>query len=449
MNTHIFREYDIRGVVDIHLTDEVVYTLARALGTFFQQKNAKRVSLGRDTRESSPRFRELMIKGLTESGCDVVDVGMVPTPVLYFTQFHLDVDAGVMITGSHNPADHNGFKICLEKTTIFGARIQEIKEIAFSKNFSKGDGTATEQDVLSDYHNYLKENIKLGSRKIKVVVDGGNGMGGVTGVPLYKDLGFDVVELFCDPDSRFPNHHPDPTVVENMQDAVTAVAEHNADLAIAFDGDGDRIGVVDEKGNVIWGDQLMVIYSRSILKEKPGATFIAEVKCSRTLFDDIEKHGGNPIMWIVGHSLIKAKMKETKAALAGEMSGHIFFADRYFGYDDATYAGARLLEILSHTDKPLSALLEDLPKTFNTPELRFDTTEEKKFEVVRKLVDEYKQTHDVIDIDGARINFENGWGLVRASNTQPVLVMRFEADSEENLNAIRQTVEERVKALSE
>jgi len=448
MNTHIFREYDIRGIVDKDLTDEVVYTLAKALGTFFQKHNAKHVSLGRDTRESSPRFRDLMIKGLTETGCDVVDVGMVPTPVLYFTQFQLDVDAGVMITGSHNPSDHNGFKICLGKTTIHGSQIQDVKTIAVEESFAQGDGTSTGQDVLTAYHNHLKENIKPGTRKIKVVVDGGNGMGGVTGVPLYKDFGFETIELFCEPDSRFPNHHPDPTVVENMQDAIAAVKEHNADLAIAFDGDGDRIGVVDEKGNVIWGDQLMVIYSRSILKEIPNATFIAEVKCSRTLFDDIEKHGGNAIMWKVGHSLIKAKMKDVKAALAGEMSGHIFFADRYFGYDDATYAGARLLEILSRADKPLSALLEDLPKTVYTPELRVDCADDKKFEVVRHLAEEFKKTREVIDLDGARINFERGWGLVRASNTQPVLVMRFEADNEENLNQIRQEVEERVKALS-
>lgn len=449
MNTNIFREYDIRGVVDKDLTEDTVYTLAKAFGTFFQKHNAKRVSLGYDARESSPTFRDLMIKGLTETGCDVVDVGMVPTPVLYFTQFHLDVDAGVMITGSHNPSDNNGFKICLEKTTIHGEQIQEIKTYALEKSFAQGEGNAREQDVLADYHNYLKENIKLGNRKIKVVVDGGNGMGGLTGVPLYKDFGCDVVELFCEPDSRFPNHHPDPTVIENMQHAIAAVAEHKADLAIAFDGDGDRIGVVDEKGNVIWGDQLMVIYSRSILEEKPGATFIAEVKCSRTLFDDIAAHGGNPIMWKVGHSLIKSKMKEVKAALAGEMSGHIFFADRYFGYDDATYAGARLLEILSHTDKPLSSLLEDLPKTVYTPEIRVDCADDKKFKVVSRLAEEFKKTHDVIDLDGARINFENGWGLVRASNTQPVLVMRFEADTEEHLKEIQQTVKGKVKALSE
>lgn len=450
MNTNIFREYDIRGVVDRDLTDDVVYDLARALGTFFQKNNAKRVSLGYDARESSPRFRDLMIKGLTETGCDVVDVGMVPTPVLYFTQFHLDVDAGVMITGSHNPSDNNGFKICLEKTTIHGTQIQEIKTYAIEKSFvQEGEGTSTEKDVLAAYHDYLKENIKLGNRKIKVVVDGGNGMGGLTGVPLYKDFGFDVVELFCEPDSRFPNHHPDPTVIENMQHAIAAVAEHDADLAIAFDGDGDRIGVVDEKGKVIWGDQLMVIYSRSILKEKPGATFIAEVKCSRTLFDDITENGGNAIMWKVGHSLIKSKMKEVKAALAGEMSGHIFFADRYFGYDDATYAGARLLEILSHTDKPLSALLEDLPETVYTPEIRVDCADDKKFEVVSRLAEEFKKTHDVIDLDGARINFENGWGLVRASNTQPVLVMRFEADTEEHLNEIQQTVESIANRLSD
>jgi len=272
------------------------------------------------------------------------------------------------------------------------------------------------------------------------VVDAGNGMGGFIGAPLYRDLGCDVIELFCEPDSGFPNHHPDPTVVENMRFAIEAVREHKADLAIAFDGDADRIGVVDEEGRIIWGDQLMIIFARHILKERPGATFIGEVKCSQTLFDDIRHHGGNPIMWKVGHSLIKAKMKETHAAMAGEMSGHIFFADRYFGYDDAIYAGARLIEILSHTDQPLSSQLSDVPRMFNTPEIRVDCPDEKKFEVMRALTEEFKKTHEVIDIDGARILFEHGWGLVRASNTQPVIVMRFEADSEEQLNEIQSLV---------
>jgi phosphomannomutase/phosphoglucomutase len=449
MNENIFREYDIRGVVGKDLTEETVYVVARAIGTFYRNNGATRVSVGRDARESSPVFRDLMIRGLTECGCDVTDVGMVPTPLLYYTLFAegFDMDAGVMITGSHNPADNNGFKICLGKSTIFGEQIAEIKRIAKSKDFASGQGTAVERDIIQSYKDYVKANIKLGSRKLKVVVDAGNGMGGIIGAPLYKEMGCEVVELFCEPDSRFPNHHPDPTVLENMQHAIAAVSEHRADLAIAFDGDGDRIGVVDEHGKVIWGDQLMVIFARSILQEIPGATFIAEVKCSQTLFDDIEKHGGNAIMWKVGHSLIKAAMKEKHAALAGEMSGHIFFAHRYFGYDDAIYSGARLLEILSHTDKPLSALLADLPATVNTPEIRFDCPDEKKFEIVKRLTEEFKKTHQVIDIDGARILFEHGWGLVRASNTQPVLVMRFEADTEAHLQTIQATVETKLKEL--
>jgi phosphomannomutase/phosphoglucomutase len=440
MNEHIFREYDIRGVVDKDLTDEIVYDLARAIGTFFRANGATHASLGRDARESSPRFRDIMTRGLTETGCDVLDVGMVPTPVLYYTLFTQPVDSGVMITGSHNPADNNGFKVCLGKSTIFGEHISEIKRIALAQTFASGQGQKEEIEVVDAYSEYIRSNIRMGSRKLRVVVDAGNGMGGFIGAPLYKQLGCDVIELFCEPDSRFPNHHPDPTVVENMRFAINAVREHKADLAIAFDGDADRIGVVDEEGRIIWGDQLMLIFARYILKESPGATFIGEVKCSQTLFDDIKRHGGNPIMWKVGHSLIKAKMKETHALMAGEMSGHLFFADRYFGYDDGIYAGARLIEILSQIQEPVSSLLADVPKMFNTPEIRVDCPDEKKFEVVRILTEEFKKTHEVIDIDGGRILFEHGWGLVRASNTQPVIVMRFEAESQDRLEEIQALV---------
>jgi phosphomannomutase/phosphoglucomutase len=447
MNENIFREYDIRGVVDRDLTDDSVYDVARATGTFFRAHGATRVSLGRDMRESSPRFRDILIRGLTETGCDVVDVGMVPTPVLYYTLFTEDVSGGVMITGSHNPADNNGFKICLGNSTIYGEQVNEIKQHALARDFASGAGKSETREVVAKYTDHIASNVKFGPRRLKVVVDAGNGMGGFIGVPLYTALGCEVVDLFCEPDSRFPNHHPDPTVVENMRFAVAAVKEHRADLAIAFDGDADRIGVVDENGRIIWGDQLMVLFAREILKKQPGATFIAEVKCSQVLFDDIRKHGGNAIMWKVGHSLIKAKMKETGAALAGEMSGHIFFADRYFGYDDAIYAGARLLEILTHTDAPLSSLLADLPRTVNTPEIRVDCPDEKKFDVVQAITEEYKKTHEVIDIDGARILFANGWGLVRSSNTQPVIVLRFEADTEANLEKIQHEVTTKVIGL--
>ncbi|MDQ3064057.1 MAG: phosphomannomutase/phosphoglucomutase [Acidobacteriota bacterium] len=444
MNKNIFREYDIRGIVGPDLTDETVTTVAKAIGTFFRRNGAKRIAIGFDARVSSPRFLDLLIKNFNDCGIDCMNVGRVPTPVLYFAVFTKAVDGGVMITGSHNPPDHNGFKICLGKSTLFGSQIQEIKEIAISGEFATGTGTTEEMEILGDYETDILSNINLGDRKLKVVVDGGNGMGGVTGVPIYEKLGCELVKLFTEPDSNFPNHHPDPTVAENLQDAIRAVKETGADLGIAFDGDGDRIGIVDETGRIIWGDELMILLSREILKENRGATIIAEVKCSQNLFDDIAQNGGKPLMWKAGHSLIKAKMKETGAVLAGEMSGHIFFADRFYGFDDATYAGARVLEILSKTDKSLSELLSDLPETFSTPELRIGCADERKFEIVRKIADEFSTTNKVITIDGARILFANGWGLVRASNTQAILVLRFEADSEENLAKIRETVESRV-----
>ncbi len=451
MDTNIFREYDIRGLVGSQLTDDVVATLGRAVGTFFKKNNAKRIAVGYDARESSPRFCKLLADGFNSVGSDCLLIGMVPTPVLYHTVFTHGVDGGVMITGSHNPPDHNGFKICLGKDALFGSQIQEIKQIALSDREAlagvQSRGSVKTVDVLEDYCRDVVSRILTGTRKIKAVIDAGNGMGGVTAVPVYRELGVEMTELYIEPDSTFPNHHPDPTVEENLTDIIAAVCEHKADVGIAFDGDGDRIGVVDETGRVIWGDELMVLFSRSILEKQPGATIIAEVKCSQTLFDDIEKHGGNAIMWKAGHSLIKAKIKETGAVLAGEMSGHIFFADRYYGFDDATYVGARLIEILSQTDKPLSALLADLPKTFSTPELRVDCPDDTKFDVVKKVADHFAATHEVITIDGGRILFDHGWGLVRASNTQALLVLRFEADSENHLNEIRETVENVVNKM--
>lgn len=447
MDQNIFREYDIRGIVGPQLTDEIVGTIGRAAGTFFHKNGAKRIAVGYDARESSPRFCDILTAAFTETGCDTALIGMVPTPVLYHTVFTKPVDGGVMITGSHNPADHNGFKICLGKSTLFGSQIQEIKQIALSESFSKGSGTIGKIDVLGDYCRDIISKIDMGGRRLKVVVDGGNGMGGVTAVPVYKALGVDLIELFTEPDSAFPNHHPDPTVTENLQDLIAAVLQHEADLGIAFDGDGDRVGIVDENGRIIWGDELMILLSRSILEKRPGATIIAEVKCSQTLFDDIEKHGGVPVMWKAGHSLIKAKMKETHAALAGEMSGHIFFEDRFYGFDDATYAGARVLEILSQTNVPLSQMLSDVPRTFSTPELRVDCADERKFGVVSRVAELFSATNDVITIDGARILFDHGWGLVRASNTQAILVLRFEANSDEKLKAIRSIVETKVNEL--
>lgn len=451
MDENIFREYDIRGIVGAQLTDGVVATLGRAIGTFFRDKRAVRIAVGYDARESGPRFCRLLADGFTSIGCEVSLVGMVPTPVLYHTVFTRGVDGGVMITGSHNPPDHNGFKICLGKDALFGSQIQEIKQIAMSGPSASAAGQVRGSietlDVVDDYCRDIVSGISIGARRISAVIDAGNGMGGVTAVPVYRELGVDMTELYTEPDSGFPHHHPDPTVEENLRELIAAVRETRADVGIAFDGDGDRIGIVDETGRIIWGDELMVLLSRSVLEKRPGATIIGEVKCSQTLFDDIKTHGGNPIMWKAGHSLIKAKMKETQAVLAGEMSGHIFFADRYYGFDDATYVGARLIEILSNTDKPLSALLADLPKTFSTPELRVDCPDDTKFDVVQKVADHFAATHNVITIDGARILFEHGWGLVRASNTQALLVLRFEADSENHLREIREIVEGAVNRL--
>lgn len=451
IDPNIFREYDIRGVVGRQLTDETVAVIGRAIGTYLRAGGAKRIAIGYDARESSPGFCGILTDSLHAIGCDSVQIGMVPTPVLYHTLFTKDVDGGVMITGSHNPPDHNGFKICLGTASLFGDQIREIRDIALSEPPASAGGQSLGSneilDVLADYCSDLLSRVEMGNRRLTVVVDAGNGMGGTTAVPIYKALGLNVVELYTDPDPTFPNHHPDPSITENLTDLIKTVQQENADLGIAFDGDADRITVVDETGRIIWGDELMILLSRSVLATHPGATVIAEAKCSQTLFDDIETHGGVPLMWKAGHSIIKAKMKETGAVLAGEMSGHIFFADRFYGFDDAAYAGARVMEILSKTDKPLSAMLADLPKTFSTPELRIECPDEIKFNVVQKIADHFAQDHKVITIDGVRIIFDHGWGIVRPSNTQAILVLRFEANTQERLNAIRQEVEAAVLSL--
>ena len=437
MNPNIFREYDIRGRFPEELNKETVHLLGLSIGTYFQKNGAEKISLGRDCRISSPEIHDELLKSLTESGMNVVDVGMVPTPLLYFSLFHLDVDGGVQITGSHNPPEYNGFKICLGKTTIYGEEIQKIRGIGDSGEFHRGKGDVEKAEVIKPYLAKLNESIQPGDMAIKVVVDGGNGMGGLVAPDAYTKMGVDVERLFCEPDGNFPNHHPDPTIPEYLNDLIAKVGEHSADLGIAFDGDADRIGVVDHEGQIIWGDQLMIIFSRDLLERHPGAKIIGEVKCSQVLYDDIERHGGQPIMWKAGHSLIKAKMKEEGALLAGEMSGHIFFAERYYGYDDAIYAGARLLEILTRKGKRVKELLADIPRMVNTPEIRMDCPDEKKFQVVEDLVEDFKKEYQVIDVDGARVLFDGGWGLVRASNTQPVLVLRFEARDEKRLDEIQ------------
>lgn len=445
--SHVFRQYDIRGVAGRDLTEEFVAELAKSLATFYRRHQVDTISIGYDCRLSSPGFRKLLIENLLNSGINVYDIGMGPTPLVYFSLFNLPVGGGVMITGSHNPPNENGFKICLGKTTIFGEQIQEIRRIMEAKDYQSGTGKLIEQSIIPEYLKYVKSIINPGPKKIKVVVDAGNGTGNLTAVQLYQSLGWEVIDLFSEPDGNFPNHHPDPTLPENLLQLTAKVKETQADLGISLDGDADRIGVIDSQGRILWGDQLMIIYAADIIQHNPGAKIIGEVKCSQTMFDRIQAMGGAPIMWKVGHSLIKAKMKAENALLAGEMSGHLFFADRYYGYDDAVYSGARLLEILSRSEQSLAKMVDGLPKTCSTPEIRFDCPEEKKFKVVEDLVNSFAAKHQVIDIDGARIIFENGWGLVRASNTQPVLVLRFEADSEPELEKIQAEVKNELNRL--
>jgi phosphomannomutase/phosphoglucomutase len=448
LNPEIIREYDIRGVADRDFSDGTCYLLGRAIGAFQRRAGKHRVTLGRDCRLHSERIGAAVLRGLLESGLEVTDIGMCATPLLYFSVNHWDMDGGVMITASHNPAEDNGLKICVGKSTICGPDLRKIGEMVEERDFvAPAVGHLTRRPVLDEYVDYVTAQIRA-PRKLRVAIDAGNGPGGVPSVPIFRRLGHDVIELYTEPDGRFPNHHPDPTVLDNLQPLIAAVREHRCDLGIAYDGDADRIGVVDENGLPVWGDQLMILFSRSILAKQRGGTFIAEVKCSRTLYDDVPKHGGRIVMWKTGHSLIKQKMKEERALLAGEMSGHMFFADRYYGYDDAIYSSARLAEILSESGKRVGDLLSDVPKMSSTPEIRVPVPESRKFQIVEELKRHFAKGHEVIDIDGARINFVGGWGLVRASNTQAVLVLRFEAVDDRTLQAIRTEVEDALGPLT-
>jgi phosphomannomutase/phosphoglucomutase len=444
INPLIFREYDIRGVVDKDLTPDVARKLGQGFGTHMIQLGRRGLIAGRDGRLSSEAFEEMLIEGLISTGCDVINIGLCPTPVYYFSIFHLDKDGGMVVTGSHNPPEFNGFKVSVGKSTIFGEAIQNLKRLIEKGEFVTGKGKLSEKEIIRPYQDYIKGDIRL-EKKMKVVIDAGNGTAGVVAGPLLRDLGCELEELYCDVDGRFPNHFPDPTIPGNLKDLIDRVRKTRADVGIGYDGDADRIGVVDDQGNIIWGDQLMIVFSREILKDRKGAAFVAEVKCSQSLFDDIEKHGGKAIMYKTGHSLIEEKIREEKAALGGEMSGHIFFADRYFGFDDAIYASCRLIELLSRTDKKLSQLLSDVPKTFITPEIRVDCADEIKFKVVETVKEALRKDYSVIDVDGVRVRFEDGWGLVRASNTQPVLVLRFEALTQDRLNWMKGLIEKKVQ----
>ena len=450
LNPLVFREYDIRGLVGTDFTADAVEQIGKGYGTYAVGCGARTIALGRDVRLSSPEFRDALAKGLLSTGLSVIDVGVCPTPLLYFAIHHLRADGGVMITGSHNPPEYNGFKLCIGSGTIYGNMIQQIRDLIETGSFREGEGELTQREIIPDYKKFVKESLHI-PKKLKVVVDGGNGTAGAVAPGLFREMGMEVVELFCDADGRFPNHFPDPTVPENMRFLMEKVVETGADVGVGYDGDGDRIGVVDERGNIVFGDYLLILFAREILSRKPRATIISEVKASQNFYDDVTRRGGRPIMWKTGHSLIKAKMKKEKAELAGEMSGHVFFKDRYLGFDDAIYASVRLFEIMAKERRTLGSLLSDLPPVVSTPEIRIDCPDEIKFRVVEDVATLIAPLAlQVISIDGVRALFDGGWGLVRASNTQPVLVLRFEGRDEETVQRIRAIMENAIaRARSE
>jgi len=446
INPGIFREYDIRGITGTDIDEEVFKIIGKAYGTYMKNLGTSRLSIGRDCRLSSPELAGAMTRGINSTGIDVLDIGMVSTPMLYFSLYNLKVDGGVMITASHNPGEYNGVKLSSGKNSLFGEQIQVIRKLAEKGEFALGSGNTNDADIRGDYIKFLKDNLDI-KPGLRVAADYGNGMVGIIGPEVFREFGCELTELYETPDGTFPNHHPDPTVEENLTELIDTVTNKGLEVGLGFDGDGDRIGVIDENGEIIWGDMLVLIFARDILTREKGSKFIGDVKCSTRLFKGIEDAGGKAIMWKTGHSLIKDKMKVENAAMAGEMSGHIFFADKFFGYDDALYAALRLLEIISKTGKKVSELLEGIPESVSTPEIRVDCPEEIKFQVVERVRAELSGEHEVIDIDGVRIEFPYGWGLIRASNTQPALVLRFEAQDNKKLHEIRSIIEGKLNSV--
>jgi len=447
VNPAIFREYDIRGVVGQDLTEEFAHLLGRGYGTMMRRAGHKRIAIGYDVRPSSPLYAQAMTEGILSTGIAVIDVGLVPTPGLYWALWNLEVDGGIMITGSHNPPEFNGFKVAVGHATIYGQAIQDLRKLIEADDFETGTGTRTEADIIADYVADMRQRVGAIARPVKVIADCGNGCASLT-VRLLDEIGAEVTPLYCEPDGTFPNHHPDPTLPDSLTDLIAKVKETDAELGVAFDGDADRLGVVDPEGRIIWGDHLLILYSREILAKRPGAPIIFEVKSSQALVEEIKKAGGEPIMYRTGHSLIKEKMKTTGAPLAGEMSGHLFFADEYYGYDDAVYAAARLLRYLATSDRSISEMLADVPHFYSTPEIRVDCPDDEKFQAVARMREYFRQKYEVIDVDGARVLFGDGWGLVRASNTQPVLVLRFEAKTPERLEAIKREMLDKLAEVS-
>ncbi len=451
VNKDVFRQYDIRGLVGKELGEEFVQFLGKAIGTYLLRKGFTEAVVGRDNRESSPWIRDRLVAGITSTGCNVVDIGEVITPIFYYARVLYDIPGGAMITGSHNPSDYNGFKIAADKGpgTIYGEEIQKLRALIEADDFESGQGTVTAKSPVEAYLDMLSEKIKLGPKKLKVVVDCGNGTASRFAPEFLRRLGCEVVPLYCQSDPSFPHHHPDPVKKENLQDLIARVKEAGADVGVAYDGDADRIGAVDEKGSIIWGDTLMILYWREIMKKYPGTDAIIEVKCSQALVDEVERLGGRPVFYKTGHSLIKAKMKELGAVFTGEMSGHMFFADEYYGYDDALYATGRLLRILSNDKRSFSEMLADVPEYYSTPETRIACPDSRKFDIVARLAAEFKRDYEVIDIDGARVLFPGGWGLVRCSNTQPVIVARCEGRTPADLAHISGVIKEKLLQFPE
>jgi phosphomannomutase / phosphoglucomutase len=440
MNPFIFREYDIRGIVEKDFTDDVVINLGKGFGTWLVRHGAKSMNLSGDVRNTTPKLKELLARGVLSTGIDVIDIGILPTPLNYYSLFKRDVDAGVQITGSHNPPEFNGFKLSYQKKAFFGEHIQEIRKLIEADDFETGKGKFSEDTrIREEYLEEITSGITL-ERSLKVVLDSGNAAGGLVGPDLFKRLGAEVTEMYCEIDPTFPNHHPDPTVEKNVKDLMELMSTGKYDVGFAFDGDADRIGIVDDKGRIIWADQVMSIFLQEMIKE-PGTPIVFDGKCSQLLEDEIRRRGGTPLMWKTGHSLLKQKMLDSGAPFGGEMSGHIFFADTYYGYDDAFYVAARFAQLISRSDKPLHTYLDALPTFVSTPEIRLTAESDTvKFEIAQKAVDYFSKRYDCITVDGVRVKFEDGWGLVRASNTQPIIVVRFEAKTEKRLKEIRNLI---------
>jgi phosphomannomutase/phosphoglucomutase len=445
MDPTIFREYDIRGIINRDLNEEIAVMIGKGFGSYLIKEGRNTIAVGRDNRLSSKKLGEAVIEGLTSSGLTAIDVGQLPTPALYFSVIHLKTEGGIMITASHNPPQYNGFKLRKGEHAVFGEEIQRLRLFIEKGRFEQGKGRKESVNTLPAYVAAIKQRVKL-NRRIKVVADAGNGTTGPVATQILKDLGCDVVELYCEPDGNYPHHIPDPTVEENLVDLSKTVRETKAEVGVSYDGDGDRVGAVDERGTVLWGDQILTIYAKDVLQKRHAAPIVLDVKCSQSLIDTIKRYGGTPVMWRTGYPHIQSKMRELSAPVGGEMSGHMYFADNYFGYDDGIFASCRLLEIISHDkEEGVSHLLFDVPTYPSTPEIRTECSEADKFKIVQEVKEFFSKRYETIDIDGVRIILDDGWALIRASNTQPLLVLRFEAKTKKRLEEIKNLVRDKLR----